>query len=78
MALGVGGQILPETLGKMVDNCGAVFVDIQASIRVFDTNERVKVVGLKESGCYHLLPHVKFLYFVNLAIEVISFPLLII
>ncbi|KAK8352436.1 hypothetical protein V6Z11_A05G094800 [Gossypium hirsutum] len=62
MAVGVGGEILPETLEKMVDNCGAIFVDIQALIRVFDTNDRVKLVGLiKESGFYHLLPCVKFL-----------------
>ncbi|KAH1066942.1 hypothetical protein J1N35_031929 [Gossypium stocksii] len=62
MAVGVGGEILPETLEKMVDNCGAIFVDIQALIRVFDTNERVKLVGLiKESGFYHLLPFEKFL-----------------
>ncbi|KAA3489676.1 inositol 3-kinase [Gossypium australe] len=41
MAVGVGGEILPETLEKMVDNCGAIFVDIQTLIRVFDTNDRV-------------------------------------
>ncbi|KAK5830568.1 inositol 3-kinase [Gossypium arboreum] len=62
MAVGVGGEILPETLEKMVDNCGAISVDIQALIRVFDTNDRVKLVGLiKESGFYHWLPCVKFL-----------------
>ncbi|TYI80545.1 hypothetical protein E1A91_D05G094900v1 [Gossypium mustelinum] len=56
MAVGVGGEILPETLEKMVDNCSAIFVDIQALIRVFETNERVKLVLIKESGFYHLLP----------------------
>ncbi|KAK8486533.1 hypothetical protein V6N13_094550 [Hibiscus sabdariffa] len=62
MAVGVGGEILPETLEKMVEICDAVFVDIQALIRAFDKNEgTVKLVGLKESGFYHLLPRVKFL-----------------
>ncbi|GMJ10762.1 myo-inositol kinase [Hibiscus trionum] len=62
MAVGVGGEILPETLEKMVEICDAVFVDIQALIRAFDKNDgTVKLVGLKESGFYHLLPRVKFL-----------------
>ncbi|KAE8725553.1 Inositol 3-kinase [Hibiscus syriacus] len=62
MAVGVGGEILPETLEKMVETCDAVFVDIQALIRSFDKNDgTVKLVGLKESGFYHLLPRVKFL-----------------
>ncbi|XP_022753800.1 inositol 3-kinase-like [Durio zibethinus] len=61
MAVGVGGEILPETLEKMVEICDAVFVDIQALIRVFETNGTVKLVGLKESGVYHLLPRLKFI-----------------
>ncbi|XWS74023.1 hypothetical protein CRYUN_Cryun02cG0179900 [Craigia yunnanensis] len=61
MAVGVGGEILPETLEKMVAICDAVFVDIQALIRVFEKNGTVKLVGLKESGFYHLLPRLKFL-----------------
>ncbi|XVE79404.1 hypothetical protein DITRI_Ditri14bG0055900 [Diplodiscus trichospermus] len=61
MAVGVGGEILPETLEKMVEICDAVFVDIQALIRVFEKNGTVKLVGLKESGFYHLLPRVKFI-----------------
>ncbi|XVF46737.1 hypothetical protein PTKIN_Ptkin03bG0052400 [Pterospermum kingtungense] len=61
MAVGVGGEILPETLEEMVEICDAVFVDIQALIRVFDKNGTVKLVGLKESGFYRLLPRVKFL-----------------
>ncbi|OMO90449.1 Carbohydrate kinase PfkB [Corchorus olitorius] len=61
MAVGVGGEILPETLEKMVDICDVVFVDIQALIRAFDKNGTVNLVGLKESGFYHLLPRLKFL-----------------
>ncbi|XVE59410.1 hypothetical protein DITRI_Ditri05aG0044100 [Diplodiscus trichospermus] len=61
MAVGVGGEILPETLEKMVEICDTVFVDIQALIRGFENNGTVKVVGLKESGFYHLIPRLKFL-----------------
>lgn len=62
MAVGVGGEILPETLEKMVEICDVVFVDIQALIRVFDEIDgTVKLVGLKESGFYHLLPRIGFL-----------------
>ncbi|XP_021279341.1 inositol 3-kinase [Herrania umbratica] len=61
MAVGVGGEILPETLAKMVEICDAVFVDIQALIRAFDKNGTVRLVGLNESGFYHLLPRLKFL-----------------
>ncbi|KAE8674860.1 Inositol 3-kinase [Hibiscus syriacus] len=62
MAVGVGGEILPETLENMVEICDAVFVDVQALIRTFDKNDgTVKLVGLKESGFYHLLPRVQFL-----------------
>lgn len=62
MAVGVGGEILPETLERMLDICSVVFVDIQALIRVFDTVDgRVKLVGLKESGFFHLLPRIAFL-----------------
>ncbi|KAG4183143.1 hypothetical protein ERO13_A09G090300v2 [Gossypium hirsutum] len=61
MAVGVGGEILPETLERMVEICDAVFVDIQALIRSFHENGTVKLVRLKESGFYHLLPRLKFL-----------------
>ncbi|GLT81713.1 hypothetical protein SLE2022_001480 [Rubroshorea leprosula] len=62
MAVGVGGEILPETLQRMAEICDVVFVDIQALIRVFDRNDgTVKLVGLKESGFYHLLPRIGFL-----------------
>lgn len=57
LAVGVGGEILPETLGKMVEICRLVFVDIQALIREFDSEDgTVKLVPLKESGFYHLVP----------------------
>lgn len=62
MAVGVGGEILPETLERMVDICKVVFVDIQALIREFDgVDGTVKLVGLKESGFLPLLPRIKFL-----------------
>ncbi|GLT52030.1 hypothetical protein SLA2020_253930 [Shorea laevis] len=62
MAVGVGGEILPETLERMFEICDVVFADIQALIRIFDDNDgTVKLVGLKESGFYHLLPRIGFL-----------------
>lgn len=62
MAVGVGGEILPETLEKMIEICDAVFVDIQALIRAFDdVDGTVKLVGLAESGFFHLLPRIRFL-----------------
>ncbi|KFK27401.1 hypothetical protein AALP_AA8G378300 [Arabis alpina] len=62
MAVGVGGEILPETLEKMVEICDVVAVDIQALIRVFDpVDGSVKLVNLKESGFYHVLDRIGFL-----------------
>lgn len=62
MAVGVGGEILPETLERMLDICDLVFVDIQALIREFDkVDGAVRLVGLKESGFFHLLPRLGFL-----------------
>lgn len=62
MAVGVGGEILPETLERLLDICNVVFVDIQALIRTFDVDDgTVKLVGLKESGFFHLLPRIGFL-----------------
>ncbi|KAI3994387.1 hypothetical protein MKX01_012644 [Papaver californicum] len=62
LAVGVGGEILPETLQHMIDICDVVFVDIQALIRVFDSIDgTVKLVSLKESGFFHLLPKIGFL-----------------
>ncbi|KAL7201498.1 hypothetical protein ACSBR1_033240 [Camellia fascicularis] len=62
MAVGVAGEILPETLDRMLGLCRVVFVDIQAIIRVFDCGDgTVRLVGLKESGFAHLLPRIGFL-----------------
>uniref|UniRef100_A0A1J3D5L0 Inositol 3-kinase n=1 Tax=Noccaea caerulescens TaxID=107243 RepID=A0A1J3D5L0_NOCCA len=62
LAVGVGGEILPETLEKMVEICDVVAVDIQALIRVFDpVDGSVKLVSLKESGFHHILHRVGFL-----------------
>lgn len=61
MAVGVGGENLPETLERMIDSCAAVFVDIQALIRAFDdAGGEVRLVRLKESGFFHLLPRIAF------------------
>lgn len=62
LAVGVAGEILPETLERMIEVCRVVFVDIQGLIRVFDpVDGTVKHVGLKESGFFHLLPRIGFL-----------------
>ncbi|XP_054799054.1 inositol 3-kinase-like isoform X1 [Prosopis cineraria] len=62
MAVGVGGEILPETLERMVEICDEVFVDVQALIRKFDVVDgTVKPIALKESGFFHLLPRIGFL-----------------
>ncbi|OUZ99090.1 Carbohydrate kinase PfkB [Macleaya cordata] len=62
LAVGVAGEILPETLERMIGICSVVFVDIQALIRVFDPIDgTVKLVNLKESGFFHLLPRIGFL-----------------
>ncbi|KAJ6345300.1 hypothetical protein OIU78_008051 [Salix suchowensis] len=62
MAVGVGGEILPETLERMIETCDAVFVDIQALIRVFDSVDgTVKLVKLEETEFYSLLPRIEVL-----------------
>ncbi|BAT81542.1 hypothetical protein VIGAN_03128600 [Vigna angularis var. angularis] len=62
LAVGVGGEILPETLEKMLEICDTVFVDIQGLIRRFGPSDgRVSHVTLNESGFLHLLPRVAFL-----------------
>ncbi|KAL6200330.1 hypothetical protein ACLB2K_030112 [Fragaria x ananassa] len=62
MVVGVGGEITVETVEKLVEICGTVFVDIQALIRVFDeVDGSVRLVGLKESGFCHLLPRIGFI-----------------
>ncbi|KAG8371496.1 hypothetical protein BUALT_Bualt13G0093700 [Buddleja alternifolia] len=62
LAVGVAGEILPETLEKMLDICDTVFVDVQALIRVFDqVDGTVKLIHLRDSGFYSLLPRIGFL-----------------
>lgn len=62
MAVGVGGEILPETLEKMLDLCDTVFADIQSLIRTFHIRDGiVGLMKLEESGFYHLLPRLGFL-----------------
>nr|GMD14096.1 inositol 3-kinase [Ipomoea batatas] len=62
LAVGVGGEILPETLEKMIGICETVFVDIQALIRIFDPADgTVNHVDLKQTGFFHLLPRIGFL-----------------
>ncbi|KAL8525756.1 hypothetical protein ACS0TY_015118 [Phlomoides rotata] len=62
LAVGVAGEILPETLEKMIDICDTVFVDVQALIRVFDpVTGIVNLVHLKDSGFDHMIPRIGFL-----------------
>lgn len=62
MAVGVGGEILPETLERLIEICDVVFVDIQGLIREFDENDgTVRLVELKGTKFYHLLPRIGFL-----------------
>ncbi|KAK1412758.1 hypothetical protein QVD17_34255 [Tagetes erecta] len=62
MAVGIGGEISPETLEKMLDICEVVFVDIQALIRDFDEIDgTVKLVNLKDTKFAHLIPRIGFL-----------------
>ncbi|KAK9128000.1 hypothetical protein Syun_016797 [Stephania yunnanensis] len=62
LAVGVAGEIRPETLERMIELCGVVFVDVQALIRVFDSVDgSVRLVGLRESGFFHLIPRIGFL-----------------
>ncbi|KAL9367907.1 hypothetical protein Peur_039106 [Populus x canadensis] len=59
MGVGVGGEILPETLERMIEICDVVFADIQALIRVFDgVDGTVNLVKLEETGFYPLLPRI--------------------
>lgn len=62
MAVGVAGEILPETLERMIDLSDVVFADIQALIRDFDPIDgTVKLIPLKDTGFYSLLPRIGFL-----------------
>ncbi|XP_073291580.1 inositol 3-kinase [Primulina huaijiensis] len=62
LAVGVGGEVLPETLERMLDICETVFVDVQGLIRAFDeVDGTVRLVQLKDSKFYNLLPRIGFL-----------------
>ncbi|KAL8129953.1 hypothetical protein V2J09_019108 [Rumex salicifolius] len=62
LAVGVGGEITPETLEKLVEICDAVFVDVQGLIREFDEIDGcVRLIKMKDSGFYHLLPRIRVL-----------------
>ncbi|CAK7335763.1 unnamed protein product [Dovyalis caffra] len=59
MTVGVGGEILPATLKRMIERCDAIFVDIQALIRIFDSVDgTVKLVKLEETDFYSLLSRI--------------------
>ncbi|XP_021720677.1 inositol 3-kinase-like [Chenopodium quinoa] len=56
MAVGVGGEILPETLEGLVEICDVVFVDVQGLIREFDEIDgTVRLINLNETKFYPLL-----------------------
>ncbi|KAF5446727.1 hypothetical protein F2P56_032330 [Juglans regia] len=62
MAVGVGGEVSPETLEQMLEMCSVVFVDIQALIRDFDgVDGTMRLLELRESGFFRLLPRIGFL-----------------
>ncbi|KAL6843574.1 hypothetical protein ACP4OV_026636 [Aristida adscensionis] len=61
LAVGVAGEVLPETLERMIRLCGAVLVDAQAMIRAFDGDGAVRHVALQGTPYERLLPLVAFL-----------------
>ncbi|XP_042406235.1 inositol 3-kinase-like isoform X1 [Zingiber officinale] len=62
LAVGVAGEILPETLARMLDLCSVVLVDVQGIIRSFDPIDgTVGLVPLRSTGFFHLLPRIGFL-----------------
>ncbi|KAL4558363.1 hypothetical protein LXL04_036562 [Taraxacum kok-saghyz] len=62
MAVGIEGEISPETLEKMLDICDVVLVDIQALIRDFDQIDgTVKLTHLTKTPFSHLIPRIGFL-----------------
>ncbi|WOL20673.1 inositol 3-kinase-like [Canna indica] len=62
LAVGVAGEILPETLARMIDLCGVVLVDAQGMIRSFDPIDgTVQLVPLRSTEFFHLLPRIGFL-----------------
>ncbi|PAN45133.1 hypothetical protein GQ55_9G092700 [Panicum hallii var. hallii] len=61
LAVGVAGEVLPETLERMIRLCRAVLVDAQALIRAFDGDGAVCHVSLEDTPYARLLPRVAFL-----------------
>ncbi|KAG5049301.1 hypothetical protein JHK85_010404 [Glycine max] len=62
ITVGVDGEILPETLQRMLSICDHMFVDIQALVCRFDNiNGRVSHVVLRGSGFFYHLPRITFL-----------------
>ncbi|KAL6636937.1 hypothetical protein ACP70R_024509 [Stipagrostis hirtigluma subsp. patula] len=61
LAVGVAGEVLPETLERMIRLCRAVLVDAQALIRTFDGDGAVRHVALQGTPYERLLPRVAFL-----------------
>ncbi|KAI4998075.1 hypothetical protein ZWY2020_053417 [Hordeum vulgare] len=62
LAVGVAGEVLPETLERMIRLCRAVLVDAQALIRAFDAEDGgVRHVALEGTPYARLLQRVAFL-----------------
>ncbi|KZV25747.1 hypothetical protein F511_04808 [Dorcoceras hygrometricum] len=62
LAVAVGGEVLPETLERMLNICETVFVDVQGLIRVFDQEDgTVRLIQLKDSKFYNLVQRIGFL-----------------
>ncbi|XP_062214660.1 inositol 3-kinase-like isoform X2 [Phragmites australis] len=61
LAVGVAGEVLPQTLERMIQLCRAVLVDAQALIRAFDGEGAVRHVALEGTPYARLLPRLAFL-----------------
>ncbi|KAM0941456.1 putative carbohydrate/purine kinase, PfkB, carbohydrate kinase PfkB, ribokinase, inositol 3-kinase [Dioscorea sansibarensis] len=62
LAVGVGGEIPPLTLARLLDLCALVFVDAQSLIRSFDPSDgTVGLIPLKDSEFSSLLSRIGFL-----------------
>lgn len=60
LAVGVAGEVLPETLERMIRLCRAVLVDAQALIRTFDGDGAVGHLAIEDTPYARLLPRVAF------------------
>ncbi|KAH0451368.1 hypothetical protein IEQ34_018667 [Dendrobium chrysotoxum] len=62
LAAGVAGEILPETLARMLDLCRVMFVDVQGLIRIFDSEDgAVGLIPLRSTAFFELIPRIGFL-----------------